>query len=174
MVEVIVTDVKLDGVNIALAGSWNKLTSANLDFDVEYNTLNMVNAGKTYHADGDKETIQTLDVHFVAVDTAGNINYCKYPLKVDTDTDKPTLLMLSPKTINDVANVGGTATISGTVNDDNAVHSVWMQVELVNGNYNGNVLSGFTELTYGITEPQVLVENIVDELEDIKDLSFLD
>lgn len=157
-----VTDVKLDGVNIALAGNWNKLTSANLDFDVEYNTLNMVNAGKTYHADGDKETIQTLDVHFVAVDTAGNINYCKYPLKVDTDTDKPTLLMLSPKTINDVANVGGTATISGTVNDDNAVHSVWMQVELVNGNYNGNVLSGFTALTYGITEPQVLVENIVD------------
>ena len=157
-----VTDVKLDGVNIALAGNWNKLTSANLDFDVEYNTLNMVNAGKTYHADGDKETIQTLDVHFVAVDTAGNINYCKYPLKVDTDTDKPTLLMLSPKTINDVANVGGTATISGTVNDDNAVHSVWMQVELVNGNYNGNILSGFTALTYGITEPQVLVENIVD------------
>lgn len=157
-----VTDVKLDGVNIALAGNWNKLTSANLDFDVEYNTLNMVNAGKTYHADGDKETIQTLDVHFVAVDTAGNINYCKYPLKVDTDTDKPTLLMLSPKTINDVANVGGTATISGTVNDDNAVHSVWMQVELVNGNYNGNVLSGFTALTYGITEPQVLVEDIVD------------
>ncbi|MBE6347479.1 MAG: hypothetical protein E7064_00880 [Spirochaetaceae bacterium] len=157
-----VNDVKLDGVNIALAGNWNKLTSANLDFDVEYNTLNMVNAGKTYHADGDKETIQTLDVHFVAVDTAGNINYCKYPLKVDTDTDKPTLLMLSPKTINDVANVGGTATISGTVNDDNAVHSVWMQVELVNGNYNENVLSGFTALTYGITEPQVLVENIVD------------
>ena len=158
-----VTDVKLDGVNIALAGNWNKLTSANLDFDVEYNTLNMVNAGKTYHADGDKETIQTLDVHFVAVDTAGNINYCKYPLKVDTDTDKPTLLMLSPKTINDVANVGGTATISGTVNDDNAVHSVWMQVELVNGNYDGNdILSGFTALTYGITEPQVLVENIVD------------
>ena len=157
-----VTDVKLDDVNIALAGNWNKLTSANLDFDVEYNTLNMVNAGKTYHADGDKETIQTLDVHFVAVDKAGNINYCKYPLKVDTDTDKPTLLMLSPKTINDVANVGGTATISGTVNDDNAVHSVWMQVELVNGNYNGNVLSGFTKLTYGITEPQVLVENIVD------------
>ena len=158
-----VTDVKLDGVNIALAGNWNRLTSANLDFDVEYNTLNMVNAGKTYHADGDKETIQTLDVHFVAVDTAGNINYCKYPLKVDTDTDKPTLLMLSPKTINDVANVGGTATISGTVNDDNAVHSVWMQVELVNGNYDGNdILSGFTALTYGITEPQVLVEDIVD------------
>ena len=158
-----VTDVKLDGVNIALAGNWNRLTSANLDFDVEYNTLNMVNAGKTYHAVGDKETIQTLDVHFVAVDTAGNINYCKYPLKVDTDTDKPTLLMLSPKTINDVANVGGTATISGTVNDDNAVHSVWMQVELVNGNYDGNdILSGFTALTYGITEPQVLVEDIVD------------
>ena len=157
-----VTDVKLDGVNIALAGNWNKLTSANLDFDVEYNTLNMVNAGKTYHADGDKETIQTLDVHFVAVDTAGNINYCKYPLKVDTDTDKPTLLMLSPKTINDVANVGGTATISGTVNDDNAVHSVWMQVELVNGNYVDNILTGnnstfgidYTSSTYGMTNPQ--------------------
>ena len=153
-----VTDVKLDGVNIALAGNWNRLTSANLDFDVEYNTLNMVNAGKTYHADGDKETIQTLDVHFVAVDTAGNINYCKYPLKVDTDTDKPTLLMLSPKTINDVANVGGTATISGTVNDDNAVHSVWMQVELVNGNYSGNILSGFSPAAYNVANLQALEE----------------
>ena len=153
-----VNDVKLDGVNIALAGNWNKLTSANLDFDVEYNTLNMVNAGKTYHDAEDKDTIQTLDVHFVAVDTAGNINYCKYPLKVDTDTDKPTLLMLSPKTINDVANVGGTATISGTVNDDNAVHSVWMQVELVNGNYLGNILSGFSPAAYNVANLQALEE----------------
>lgn len=153
-----VNDVKLDGVNIALAGNWNKLTSANLDFDVEYNTLNMVNAGKTYHDAEDKDTIQTLDVHIVAVDTAGNINYCKYPLKVDTDTDKPTLLMLSPKTINDVANVGGTATISGTVNDDNAVHSVWMQVELVNGNYSGNILSGFSPAAYNVANLQALEE----------------
>ena len=143
-----VSDVKLDGINVALAGNWNRLNSANWDFDVEYNTLNMVNASKTYHVDDDKDTIQTLDIHLVAVDTAGNINYCKMPLKVDTDTDKPTLLMLSPKTINDVANVGGTATISGTVNDDNAVHSVWMQVELVNGNYDasGNLVG--TENAY--------------------------
>ena len=145
-------------------GTWNKLKDANLDFDVTYNTLTLVNGGYSYQADGDEETIKTLDVHIVTVDTAGNINYCKFPLKVDTDTDKPTLLMLSPKTIGDVANVGGTATISGTVNDDNAVHSVWMQVELVNGNYVDNILTGNSSTfgidytSYGITNPQNIVD----------------
>ena len=145
-----------------LVGVWNKLTVANFDFDVSYNTLTFNNNGKTYHVDGDKETIMTLDVHFVAVDEAGNVNYCKMPIKVDTDTDKPNLLILSPQTINDVANVGGTATISGTVNDDNSVHSVWMQVELVNGNYQDSVLSG-TGISYlgsdYVSNPQYLVDN---------------
>ena len=158
-----VEDVKFDDVHVVLKGKWNKLTNANLDFDVTYNTLNFNNNKMTYHVDGDKETIMTLDVHLVAVDKAGNINYCKMPIKVDTDTDKPNLLVLSPKTINDVANVGGTATVSGTVNDDNGVHSVLMQVELVNGNYNGNILEGFginySQGSYGMTNPQVLVEN---------------
>ena len=157
-------------------GTWNKLKDANLDFDVTYNTLTLVNGGYSYQADDDEETIKTLDVHIVTVDTAGNINYCKFPLKVDTDTDKPTLLMLSPKTIGDVANVGGTATISGTVNDDNAVHSVWMQVELVNGNYVDNILTGNSSTfgidyrSYGITNPQ----NIVDAKSnsDVQDTAY--
>lgn len=157
-------------------GTWNKLKDANLDFDVTYNTLTLVNGGYSYQADGDEETIKTLDVHIVTVDTAGNINYCKFPLKVDTDTDKPTLLMLSPKTIGDVANVGGTATISGTVNDDNAVHSVWMQVELVNGNYVDNILTGNSSTfgidytSYGISNPQ----NIVDAKSnsDVQDTAY--
>lgn len=157
-------------------GTWNKLKDANLDFDVTYNTLTLVNGGYSYQADGDEETIKTLDVHIVTVDTAGNINYCKFPLKVDTDTDKPTLLMLSPKTIGDVANVGGTATISGTVNDDNAVHSVWMQVELVNGNYVDNILTGNSSTfgidytSYGISNPQ----NIVDARSnsDVQDTAY--
>lgn len=157
-------------------GTWNKLKDANLDFDVTYNTLTLVNGGYSYQAYGDEETIKTLDVHIVTVDTAGNINYCKFPLKVDTDTDKPTLLMLSPKTIGDVANVGGTATISGTVNDDNAVHSVWMQVELVNGNYVDNILTGNSSTfgidytSYGITNPQ----NIVDAKSnsDVQDTAY--
>ena len=158
-----VEDVKFDDVHVVLKGTWNKLTNANLDFDVTYNTLNFNNNKMTYHVDGDKETIMTLDVHLVAVDKAGNINYCKMPIKVDTDTDKPNLLVLSPKTVDDVANVGGTATVSGTVNDDNGVHSVLMQVELVNGKYNGNILEGFginySQGSYGMTNPQVLVEN---------------
>ena len=157
-------------------GTWNKLKDANLDFDVTYNTLTLVNGGYSYQADDDEETIKTLDVHIVTVDTAGNINYCKFPLKVDTDTDKPTLLMLSPKTIGDVANVGGTATISGTVNDDNAVHSVWMQVELVNGNYVDNILTGNSSTfgidytSYGISNPQ----NIVDAKSnsDVQDTAY--
>ena len=146
-----------------LMGTWNKLKAAKNDFYVECNTLALHNSGKTYHISGDDENIMTLDVHLVAVDEAGNINYCKMPLKVDTDTDKPTLLVLSPKTINDVANVGGTATVSGTVNDDNAVHSVWMQVKLSSGNYIGNILTGknsdkfgidYSHSDYGITKPE--------------------
>ena len=157
-------------------GTWNKLKDANLDFDVTYNTLTLVNGGYSYQADGDEETIKTLDVHIVTVDTAGNINYCKFPLKVDTDTDKPTLLMLSPKTIGDVANVGGTATISGTVNDDNAVHSVWMQVELVNGNYVDNILTGNSSTfgidytSYGISNPQNIVDAKANS--DVQDTTY--
>ncbi len=154
-----------------LVGTWNKLNSANFDFDVSYNTLTFNNNEKTYHVAGDKATIMTLDVHLVAVDEAGNINYCKMPIKVDTDTDKPNLLVLSPKTVNDVANVGGTATVSGTVNDDNSVHSVLMQIEIANdnGNYVGNILTGTDSAifgidysnvsTYNMDNPQVLVEN---------------
>ena len=82
-----VDDVKFDDVKVSLFGTWNKLTNANFDFDVSYNTLNFNNNKMTYHVDGDKETIMTLDVHFVAVDKAGNINYCKMPIKVDTDTE---------------------------------------------------------------------------------------
>ena len=174
-----VEDVKFDDVHVVLKGTWNKLTNANLDFDVTYNTLNFNNNKMTYHVDGDKETIMTLDVHLVAVDKAGNINYCKMPIKVDTDTDKPNLLVLSPKTVDDVANVGGTATVSGTVNDDNSVHSVWMQVELANkdketdselANYVNNILTSsdgsktfgidYSNVsTYNMSNPQVLVEN---------------
>ena len=178
-----VTDVKFDDVTVSLAGTWNKVSDANLNFDVSYNTLTFNNNEKTYHFDGDgkipadKSTIMTLDVHFVAVDSAGNINYCKMPIKVDTDTDKPNLLVLSPKTVNDVANVGGTATVSGTVNDDNSVHSVWMQVELANkdedtelANYVNNILTSSdgsktfgidysNGSTYNMSNSQVLVEN---------------
>ena len=174
-----VTDVKFDDVTVSLAGTWNKVSDANLNFDVSYNTLTFNNNEKTYHVAGDDENIMTLDVHFVAVDSAGNINYCKMPIKVDTDTDKPNLLVLSPKTVNDVANVGGTATVSGTVNDDNSVHSVWMQVELANkdeetdselANYVNNILTSSegsktfginysNGSTYNMSNSQVLVEN---------------
>ena len=132
-----------------LTGIWKKHTDANNGFALEIDTLKYFTDGKTKelldnNSDNDKNVIQTLELHLVAYDEAGNINYCAMPIKVDTDTDKPELLLLSPKTTDvagvKTADVGGATTISGTVSDDNSVHSVWVNLELVNGNYNSDGL----------------------------------
>ncbi len=159
-----------------LSGIWKKLGDANNGFTADIDTLKYFTEGKTVellddNPNNDANIIQTLEIHLVALDEAGNINYCAMPIKVDTDTDKPEVLVLSPKITNSIANVGGTTTISGTVSDDNNVHSVWMNVELVGGNYVGNILTqkggnetfgvDYTQNDYGITNPQSIT---VDEV----------
>lgn len=139
-----------------LDGVWKQLADANNGFTHEIDTLRYFTDGKTKellddNPDNDDNIIQTLEVHLVAYDEAGNINYCAIPIKIDTDTDKPELLLLSPKTTDvagtKTADVGGATTISGTVTDDNSVHSVWVNLELVDGNYVGNMLTQNT--SYG-------------------------
>ena len=144
-----------------LTGIWKKLGDANNVFTADIDTLKYFQEGKTVEllddsTENDNEVIQTLEIHLVALDEAGNINYCAMPIKVDTDTDKPELLVLSPKIIDSTANVGGTTTISGTVSDDNNVHSVWMNVELVGGNYVNNILTqkGASTTTFGVDYSQ--------------------
>ena len=156
-----------------LKGFWKKLTDANNGFTADINTLTYFTEGKTKELlddDGsnDKAIIQTLEIHLVAIDAAGNINYCAMPIKVDTDTDKPEVLVLSPKTVLEesklVANVGGTTTLSGTVSDDNSVHSVWVNVELDGGNYVDGILKSrldsdtfsvdYSNAEYGVSNPQ--------------------
>ena len=156
-----------------LKGFWKKLTDANNGFTADINTLTYFTEGKTKELlddddSNDKAIIQTLEVHLVAIDAAGNINYCAMPIKVDTDTDKPEVLVLSPKTVLEnstlVANVGGTTTLSGTVSDDNSVHSVWVNIELDGGNYVDGILKSrldsdtfsvdYSNVEYGITNPQ--------------------
>ena len=173
-----IQDVAEDGVMQdpipELKGFWKKLTDANNGFTADINTLTYFTEGKTKELldddDGsnDKAIIQTLEVHLVAIDAAGNINYCAMPIKVDTDTDKPEVLVLSPKTVLEesklVANVGGTTTLSGTVSDDNSVHSVWVNIELDGGNYVDGILKSrldsdifsvdYSNAEYGITNPQ--------------------
>ena len=158
-----------------LKGFWKKLTDANNGFTADINTLTYFTEGKTKELldnddSNDKAIIQTLEVHLVAIDAAGNINYCAMPIKVDTDTDKPEVLVLSPKTVLEdstlVAHVGGTTTLSGTVSDDNSVHSVWVNIELDGGNYVDGILKSrldsdtdtfsvdYSNVEYGITNPQ--------------------
>lgn len=172
-----IQDVDEDGVEEdpipELKGFWKKLTDANNGFTADINTLTYFTEGKTKELldnddSNDKAIIQTLEVHLVAIDAAGNINYCAMPIKVDTDTDKPEVLVLSPKTVLEesklVANVGGTTTLSGTVSDDNSVHSVWVNVELDGGNYVDGILKSrldsdtfsvdYSNVEYGITNPQ--------------------
>lgn len=173
-----IQDTDEDGVDEdpipELKGFWKKLTDANNGFTADINTLTYFTEGKTKELldndDGsnDKAIIQTLEVHLVAIDAAGNINYCAMPIKVDTDTDKPEVLVLSPKTVLEesklVANVGGTTTLSGTVSDDNSVHSVWVNVELDGGNYVDGILKSrldsdtfsvdYSNAEYGVSNPQ--------------------
>ena len=156
-----------------LKGFWKKLTDANNGFTSDINTLTYFTEGKTKelldnYDSNDKAIIQTLEIHLVAIDAAGNINYCAMPIKVDTDTDKPEVLVLSPKTVLEesklVANVGGTTTLSGTVSDDNSVHSVWVNVELDGGNYVDGILKSrldsdtfsvdYSNAEYGVSNPQ--------------------
>ena len=156
-----------------LIGIWKKLADANNGFTADIDTLKYFTDGKTKELldnddSNDKAIIQTLEVHLVAIDAAGNINYCAMPIKVDTDTDKPEVLVLSPKTVLEesklVANVGGTTTLSGTVSDDNSVHSVWVNVELDGGNYVDGILKSrldsdtfsvdYSNAEYGVSNPQ--------------------
>ena len=163
------SEVGNDVIPEFLSGIWKKLGDANNGFTADIDTLKYFNEGKTKERlDGDTENdsaiIQTLEIHLVAIDDAGNINYCGMPIFVDTDTDKPELLVLSPKIVGTTANVGGTTTISGTVSDDNNVHSVWMNVVLEGGNYVNNILTqkgesktfgiDYSQGDYGITIPQ--------------------
>lgn len=156
-----------------LTGIWKKLGDANNGFTTDIDTLKYFQDKKTVellddNPNNDKNIIQTLEVHLVAFDDAGNINYCAMPIKIDTDTDKPEVLVLSPKTVLEnselVANVGGTTTLSGTVSDDNSVHSVWVNIELDGGNYVDGILKSrldsdifsvdYSNAEYGITNPQ--------------------
>ena len=172
-----IQDAEEDGVKEdpipELKGFWKRLSDANNGFTADINTLTYFTEGKTKELldnddSNDKAIIQTLEVHLVAIDLAGNINYCAMPIKVDTDTDKPEVLVLSPKTVLEnsdlVANVGGTTTLSGTVSDDNSVHSVWVNIELDGGNYVDGILKSrldsdtfsvdYSNAEYGVSNPQ--------------------
>lgn len=153
-----------------LKGIWKEIKDNNSFTPADgINTLNYFNSGLTLEKlnddpNDDNKIIQTLLLHFVAIDEAGNMNYCAMPIYVDTDTDKPDLLILSPKINADIANVGGTTTLSGTVSDDNSVHSVWVNVELDGGNYVDGILKSrldsdtfrvdYSKAEYGVSNPQ--------------------
>ena len=86
--------------------------------------------------------MQTVNIYVAAIDSAGNLNIAVYPINLDTDTDKPTVGILSPEVIGDAADLGGSFTVSGNVHDDNFIYNVYMQVEVVDGNYDeDNVLT---------------------------------
>lgn len=179
-----IQNINEDGVSEdpvpSLKGIWKRLSDANNGFTADIDTLKYFTDGKTKELldnddSNDKAIIQTLEIHLVAIDVAGNINYGAMPIKVDTDTDKPEVLVLSPKTVLEdselVANVGGTTTLSGTVSDDNSVHSVWVNVELDGGNYVDGILKSrldsdtfsvdYSNVEYGVSNPQAI---IIDEV----------
>ncbi|MBQ7905679.1 MAG: hypothetical protein IJ361_07995 [Spirochaetaceae bacterium] len=173
-----IQDINEDGVSEnpvpSLIGFWKRLSDANNGFTADIDTLKYFTEGKTKElldsdVDNNNNIIQTLEIHLVAIDVAGNINYCAMPIKIDTDTDKPEVLVLSPKTVLEdselVANVGGTTTLSGTVSDDNSVHSVWVNIELDGGNYVDGILKSrsdssdifsvdYSNVEYGVSNPQ--------------------
>ena len=143
----------LDNGSNVVVGKWKKTTDS-YNWDFTFNTLEHTNL--TYKEDvGAPDNNVTLNVYVVAVDTAGNINVATYPIQLDTDIDKPTLEFAAPETSSasttsadnpmgagiNAASVGGAFIVSGVAYDDNFVHSVYMQVELVGGNYENDVLT---------------------------------
>ena len=118
--------------------------SSNWNWNFTFNALNIVNNGFA-DARGTEvgNTLYTTYVYVVAKDIAGNINFAVYPINIDTNTDKPTVTIQSPDpTSNDDSRVfGGVFSVMGSATDDNKVASVWMQIEVENGNYVNDILT---------------------------------
>ena len=152
-----------------IQGYWIQNTSSNYNWSFDFNTVNIKDGGFADNRSEEPDstaTKWTTYFYMVAVDLAGNINFAVYPINIDTDTDKPQVEIQSPDLSED--NVfGGAFSVMGSASDDYGVHAVYMQVEVVNGNYdeNGDLRSTVGNLlfpgdsTSEVENPSVLVEN---------------
>ncbi|MGP1587350.1 MAG: Ig-like domain repeat protein [Treponemataceae bacterium] len=126
------------GTDIIVGGKWkNSGDSWNWNFD--FKSLNIVNGGFADRRTSDN--LWTTYVYVVARDQAGNMNFGVYPINIDTDSDKPTVTISYPDPNSPKNEVGGSFTVSGLATDDYVVSKVYMQVEVINGNYVNGVLT---------------------------------
>lgn len=137
-------DTVTDPANTGLTGTW-VTKNEQWSFSFTIDTPALMNSGKLYQTPGTNPdthpNLQTVNIYVAAIDSAGNLNIAVYPINLDTDTDKPTVGILSPEVIGEAADLGGSFTVSGNVHDDNFIYNVYMQVEVVDGNYVDNVLT---------------------------------
>lgn len=137
-------DTVTDPANTGLTGTW-VTKNEQWSFSFTIDTPALMNSGKLYQTPGTNSdthpNLQTVNIYVAAIDSAGNLNIAVYPINLDTDTDKPTVGILSPEVIGEAADLGGSFTVSGNVHDDNFIYNVYMQVEVVDGNYVDNVLT---------------------------------
>ncbi|MDY6031329.1 MAG: Ig-like domain-containing protein [Treponemataceae bacterium] len=130
----------------AVRGAWmNTGGTTNYNWSFEFTALNIVNNGfadnRTDENGNATENLWTTYVYVVAEDLAGNINIAVYPINIDIDTDKPTVTILSPDPDSNSNEYGGSFTIMGSATDDNGLAGVYMQVQVVDGNYVNGVLT---------------------------------
>lgn len=117
-------------IRIGKPDSWQTLTGIyNWDYSLDTNSY----TDDVYATDIDDDPITEIweiNIQVRASDKAGNTTtVTNYTLKIDTDTDKPTINIMSPST---GQNIAGPALISGTAFDDDAIHHIEMQID-VNG-----------------------------------------
>ena len=119
-----------------LKGDWVK-AGDKWSWAFEFDAIPLIGTSFLYPTPGKSgvPNLKTVNIYLVAIDTAGNMNLAVYPINLDTDIDKPASPILSPE---NNASVGGVFTITGSASDNNFVHSVYMQVELTHGNYDGS------------------------------------
>jgi hypothetical protein len=124
-----------------VTGYWMSQTDKwNFTFTID--TIALKNANKLYQTPGTTApNLKTVNVYVVSIDTAGNKNVGVYPINLDTDTDKPVVQILTPEEVAGFVDLGGSFTISGNaIDNNNMMYDVYMQVEVVDGNYVDDVL----------------------------------
>ena len=139
------TGIISNKVNTSEIISWNVIEGGAYNWRVEIDTSLYALPAFAVNKDG---TVWELPFHVMGVDSAGNKGYQTLTVEIDTDADKPSVVIVSPETN---STIGGQFQVSGSAIDNynGSVHKVFMQVEIVNAEYNNNQLTKFSGSEFG-------------------------
>jgi len=120
-----------DVVSGGVYGGWQEFANA-YNWSTEFDSLTYATPSYATLLGGPNNNYWSLPVHVKAVDMAGNVSYGTLDILIDTDIDKPTVVISAP---NNGTTLGGSFMVSGGATDNNFIYKVYMQVEVVGGAY---------------------------------------